>query len=348
MENYGKYISEETTMFVTNKEYYSDNDGFPNDRAFWDFVKNLHDTDRMYLLCLDIDLSPSNAKGTGYGDLIMRTFFVKMQEFFPSFRMRGTKFNIFVPEEHIKAAEEMLRTDNSKYFILHGEIIKDKFVSSLNIEELIAEGIKRMFRGRQDSDMVLGNKGNVPANLQETATKKYISTMWFATITFKETKPALRTLTAYVFPTEYKKPMALLETVVVLDDMVTTKVYDGTVVQLPIDGMRISISVRFDNDGNMVVAWFKMGDSAEGEITGEMELHEGDAIPVSFGKRIGGSKEIYPVKPNSQGLYEYVLFDKTASYPNHKAEYVTTGTVTGKENTYEVHRDSVAIELVKV
>ena len=334
MENYGKYISEET-MIVTSKEYYSDNDGFPNDRAFWDFVKNLHDTDRMYLLCLDIDLSPSNAKGTGYGDLIMRTFFVKMQEYFPSFRMRGTKFNIFVPEKYIEAAEEMLRTDNSKYFILHGEIIKDKFVSSLNAEELIAEGVKRMLGGRRDSDMVLGNKGNVP-------------TMWFATITFKETKPALRTLTAYVFPTEYKKPMALLETVVVLDDMVTTKVYDGTVVQLPIDGMRISISVRFDNDGNMVVSWFKMGDSAEGEITGEMELHEGDAIPVSFGKRIGGSKEIYPVKPNSQGLYEYVLFDRNASYPNHKAEYVTTGTVTGKENTYEVHRDSVAIELVKV
>ncbi len=345
MENYGKYITEESTLTVTNKDYYSDHDGFPNDRAFWDFARNLRESDKMYLLCLDIDLSPSNVKGTGYGDLIMRTFFIRMQEYFPAFRMRGTKFNLFIPEDKLEDAESMLRMNNSQFFNLHGEIIKDKFVSFLNVNELIVEGIKRMLKGRQDSDMVLGNKGNVPAEMQETATKKYISTMWYATITFKETKPAIRTLTAYIFPTEYKQPMAHLETVVVLDDMVSTKVYEGTVVQLPIDGMKISISVRFDHDGNMVVSWFKMGESADGLIEGDMELHEGDAIPVSFGKRIGGSKEIYPVKPNSQGLYEYVLFDRTAK---HKAVYVTTGTVAGKENTYEVHKDSVAIELVKV
>ena len=33
MENYGKYISEEI-ITVTSKNYYSDNKGFPNEKAF--------------------------------------------------------------------------------------------------------------------------------------------------------------------------------------------------------------------------------------------------------------------------------------------------------------------------
>ena len=347
MENYGKYTSTER-ITVTNRDFYTDNDGYPNEKAFWDFARHITQGDKMYLLCLDVDLNASNAKGTGFGDLVLRTFFTRMQSHFPAFRMRGTKFNVFVPESDVQTAEEMLTTDNSKVFTLYGEILKDKFVSCDNIDELLKEGIPKMFVGRKDTDKIFGDKGNVPAEQQETDTKKYLSTMWYARIVFRETKPSVRTLTAYVFPTEYKPPMALLETVVVLDDVVKPRVYEGTMCKIPIDGMMIKVTSRFDHDGHLAVSWSKGLESKEGIIDGEVEIHEGNSIPVNFGKRISKSREIYPIKPNAQGLYEYVLYDKTAEYPKRKAEYVTSGTIRGKVNNYEVHMDSTVIELVKV
>lgn len=348
LKNYEDYTSSEK-MTVTKREFFTDNDGYPDEKAFWDFVRYVSEEDKMYLLCLDVDLKSSNAKGTGFGDLVLRTFFTKMQNHFPSFRMRGTKFNLFVHESNLALAEEMLTTDNSKLFTLYGEVLKDKFVSCDNVDELLQEGIKKMFNGRVDTDKIVGDKGNVPAERQETSTRKYLSTMWYARIIFNETKPSRRTLTAYVFPTEYKPPMALLDTVVVLDDVVKPRVYEGSMITIPIDGMMIKVTTRFDNDGHLAVSWSKSLESkSNGEIEGTIDIHEADSIPVNFGKRISSTKEIYPIKPNTQGLYEYVMYDRTAEYPKHKAEYITSGIVQGKVNSYEVHMDSEVIELVKV
>lgn len=346
--DYGKYLSEDK-IIVTNKDYYTDSGGYQNEKAFWDFVSSLTEQDRMYLLCIDVDLSPSNAKSIGYGNLVLRMLFTRIREVFPIFRIRGNKFNIFVPDDRVNEAQEIIDSDNSEFFVIHGEILTDKFVSHDNVNELIAEGIKKMFteQDRQDPEMIIGDKGNTPVWQQETPTKKYIAEMWYATIRFREKKPIVRELIAYVFPTEFKPPMAMLHTIVVLDNMIEAKLYEGTVVQIPLDGMRISISARFDHDNHINISWFKANGS-EGEIEADMEIHEGNSIPANFGKRIGQTKEIYPVKLNSQGLYEYVLFDKKAVYPAKKATYVENGIVQGKQGEYEVHRDSTVIELVKM
>ena len=47
---------------------------------------------------------------------------------------------------------------------------------------------------------------------------------------------------------------------------------------------------------------------------------------------------------NSQGLYEYALYDKKTQ----SVEYVTDGLIKGREKTYEVHRDSTVIQLVQI
>ena len=347
--NYEKYLSEDK-ITVTNREFYTDSSGYQNEKAFWDFVKDLKEEDELYLLCLDLDLTLSNQKSIGFGDLIMRTFFTQIRESFPIFRMKGTKFNVFVPKSELSLAQELLDSDNKKYFDLHGEIIKDKFVTSDNIKELVEIGMNRLYKIRKDKQMVVGQKGNTPVEGQETPTKKFIAEMWFATIEFEETAPNVRKLTAYIFPTEYKPPMALLHTIVVIDDKVQARVYEGMAVQIPIDGMKISITTRFDHDGHLVVSWFRTPDNTCGIIEGIMEVHEGTCIPASFGKRIGNAKEIFPVKENSQGLYEYVLVDKSSSKKvktNNTTTYVTSGIVKGKENIYEVHKDSVAIVLAK-
>lgn len=347
--NYEKYLSEDE-IIVTKKEYYTDSSGYQNEKAFWDFVKDVTEKDELYLLCIDLDLTLSNKKSMGFGDLVMRTFFTQIRESFPIFRMKGTKFNVFVPKKELSLAQELLESDNKKYFDLHGEIIKDKFVTSENVKELIQIGVKRMYSIRQDKQMIVGQKGNTPVEGQETPTKKFLAEMWFSEIEFEESYPNVRKLKAYIFPTEYKPPMALLYTIVVIDDNVQARVYEGYAVQIPIDGMKIRITTRFDNDGHLVVSWFRSPDETKGIIEGVMEVHEGNCIPASFGKRIGNAKEIYPIKENNQGLYEYVLVDKSGSniMNNNTATYVTSGVVKGKENIYEVHKDSVAIELVKV
>ncbi len=349
MNDYGKYLSDDK-ITVTNRDYYTDSGGFQNEKAFWDYVSQLTEQDRMYLLCIDIDISASNAKSIGYGNLVLRTVFTRIRENFPIFRIRGTKFNVFIPDDRLQEAEEIIHTDNSEFFTIYGAVLTDKYVTHGNVNELLSEGIKRMFGdNRKDSDMVVGDKGNTPVYQQETPTKKYVAEMWYAVIRFKETKPVAREFMVYVFPTEYRPPMAILPSIVVLDDMVSPRVYEGIeggqVIYIPIDGMRISISTRFDYDEKFNVAWFKQ--SGEGEIEGDMEIHEGNSIPANFGKRIGANKEIYPVKLNSQGLYEYVLYDKKAEYPDRKAAYIESGIIQGNKGVYEVHRDSVAIELVK-
>lgn len=341
--NYERYLSDEE-ITVTSREYYTDSSGYQNEKAFWDFAKDIKEEDKMYLMCIDIDLSPSNAKGTGFGDLVMRTFFTKIRELFPIFRMRGTKFNLFIPENEVKTVNEIISSDsNSSYFTIHGHIVTDKFVSSETVKEVLAEGVKGMLGDRKDDDAVVGDTGNTPAMQQETPTKKYIAEMWFAEITFTETAPNPRTLKAYVYPTEYQKPMAMLHSIVVLDDMVQPRVYSGTVARIPIDGMRITITARYDHDGHIIVSWVKSADTV-GEIRGEIELHEGNSIPANYGKRIGSTKEIYPIKMNSQGLYEYALYDKKTQ----SVEYVTDGLIKGREKTYEVHRDSTVIQLVQI
>lgn len=353
MRNYEKYLSGEQIV-VTSKEYYTDSGGFPNEKAFWDFVNNLSEEDKVYLLCLDVDLKPVSAKGTGYGDLILRSFFSKIYSAFPAFRMRGTKFNVLIPEDELELANKMLTTDNSEFFELHGEILKDKYVTPKTIKKLVREGVKRMVHSIADSKVnvddstTVEEKEDKPVELKETNTRKFIDEMWYATIEFKETSPNLRTLTAYVFPTAKRDPMALLHTIVVLDDKIKPRLFEGTNVHLPIDGMRISINARFSNDNRMEISWFKMDDDDDGNITGVIKIHEGSRIPANFGKRVSSTKEIYPIKMNNRGLFEYVMYDKGTDDPKKKVLYIDSGILRGKNAVYEVHCDSVAIDLVKV
>ena len=348
MKEYIDFLSDKP-MVVEKRKYYSDSEGFLNERAFWEFANDLTEDDKMYLLCLNIDVTASNEKhGKGFGTLTLRRVFIRFQIEYPIFRMGGTKFNVFVPADNMELIHTAFDTDNSELFTLQGEVIDDQYATKDNIKDLIAIGVKRLF-GESADETIVGDKGNTEPNQQETKTEKYRATMWYGEILFKETKPKCRELKAYIFPTAYEPANASLNMVVAIDDYVTTpRVFCGRNIDIPIDGMRINVSSRFDNDGHLIVSYYQKDTGNDsGEITGELTVHEGNCIPESFGKRVGKTKAIFPIKMNGQGLYEYILYDEKPQDPKKQVSYVESGTIQGRRgNIYEVHMDSVMINLV--
>lgn len=345
LKDYHKYFDEETQLSVSMKKYYTDSEGYPNEKAFFDYVSGLQESDEAYLLCIDLDLMATNAKeGRGFADRLMRSVFVHISEFFPVFRIRGTKFNIIVynKEECLTNIRTFLDSEGkSEYFTIHGELVTDTFLTAGNVNEQIAKGIKSMYKDRQNTDVIVGEMMNTPTEEQETAVHKSDGDLWYATIDFDESVPNIRTLKAYVFPIEYRKPMELLNCIVVLDDLVAQpRLFAGTNVVVPIDGMKISITARFDTEGKLNISYIK-DTISKGQIIGTISTHDGKWIPLSFGKRIGGKKEIFPVKLNRQGLYEFVLLNGNTG----EITYQDNGLIYGKEKIYEVHKNKLGIDL---
>lgn len=352
MENYKSYMANEP-ITVTKRELYTDSDGFPNEVAFLHYVRKLTPSDKLFLACINIDLRASNqSKGYAFGTLVLRKAILQLQDFFAVFRISGEKFNLLIPEKNLEDAKTMLDKCPRQLFSIYYGIATKSYVCADNITECRREGIDLMYvhkaktTGKKNEevrdDKIIGDKGNTPAQLQETDTHKCRDTMWYGVIDFEEIQPFARNIKAYVFPTEYKDKRMSLNQIVVVDDLVNTKILTGNNVMFGFDGIKFSVSTRFDEHGKLSILCFKDRES-KGQVDMNIQLHEGNCIPASFGKRIDSKKELFPIKQVASGGYSYVLFDRSTG----TVTYDDTGMaeMAGKQYAVCVTEDSIDLIL---
>lgn len=351
-ENYKSYWANDP-ITVTKRELYTDSEGYPNEVAFSHYVKKLTPSDKLFLACINIDLRASNqAKGYAFGTLVLRKAILQLQDFFAVFRVSGEKFNLLIPEENLKDAKAMLSKCPKQLFTIYYGIATKEYVCADNIETLRREGIDLMYAHKAEmtgkkheevrDDKIIGDKGNTPAQLQETDTHKCRDTMWYGVIDFEELQPFAKSVKAYVFPTEYKDKKMSLHQIVVVDDLVNTRVLTGNNVMFGFDGIKFSVSTRFDEHGNLSILCFKDRES-KGQVEMNIQLHEGNCIPASFGKRIDSKKELFPIKQIASGGYSYVLLDRSTG----EVTFDETGMVevNGKQYAVCVTEDSIDLIL---
>lgn len=348
-----KYFSEEM-ISVQRKKLYTDNENYPNENAFRDFVSKLTPEDNYHLLCLNIDLTSINKKSHASGDRVMRTVFLKLMEVYPIFRISGDKFNLLYLDENKEELDEFLNFDNGKIFTLYWGKVEDVVITTDTLENARRKGVELMYidksnktnkkLGRVREDKIIGDKGNIPAEMHETTFHKYKETMWYAVIKVNESEPEAREFFVYVFPTEFKQPMACLNTIIVIDDFIEARVYVGTGVRFGIDGIKFNVYVRFDKEGHLSVSMMKETSTGIGKYELEVETHEGCGIPVFFGKRVGKDKEIYPFKKNIYGTQEYVLWNEK----ENKVEICKKGIYEDCDKQYSVYADDIGIDIVEI
>lgn len=348
---YSEYMSD-GQVTVAKKVLFTDGDGFPNDNAFRDFVGQLTEDDECYLVCLNADLTTSNKKSYAFGTLMLRKLFLRLKDSFYVFRVNGDKFNLIVPKTEIEQAEKLLSADEEGQAKTYYGFVKDTPVTGKNCAELRRRGIELMYQNKAlrtnqqamdvRDDKIVGDKGNTPPELQETVTHKFRDTMWYGEIVFKEHEPSVRDITAYIFPTEYKESLAALNMIVVVDDLLNTRIYTGTSVSFGFDGIKFTVTSRFDNEGHLNIVSFRTDESG-GKCEISINSHEGVCIPASFGKRIGNGREIYPFKANPFGTYNYILWDKESK----TATLNETGIIEMDGKRYSVHSNSQGIDLVE-
>lgn len=348
---YDEYTSDKQVT-VTKRELFTNGDGFPNENAFRDFAGQLKESDEYYLACIIVDLTESNKKGFAFGTLMLRKAFLRLKDKFFVFHIHGNKFNVVVSKADIELADKMLASESEDNTKTYYGFVKDTPITGKNFEEIRKRGVKLMYQNMAlrtnkeamdvRDDKIVGDKGNTPPELQETVTHKFRDTMWYGEIQFEEIEPNVRNITAYVFPTEYRSSLAAVNMVVIVDDLLNKRVFTGTKVAFGFDGIRFTVTSRFDDEGHLEIVYFKSKDS-KGTCRASLTSHEGVCIPASFGKRIGNGREIYPFKPNPFGTYNYVLWDKE----NQTATLDETGMVEMNGKLYAVHFHPTGIDLVE-
>lgn len=347
-ENYKSYTTADTYE-TTRRDFFCDQSGIPNAKAFEDFSNNIDFDEEYVLICLNIDLRATNNKeGYASGSRIMRKFYLALDDMGVfAFRMGGEKFNVLCKKDKLQDLIAFLDKDNSeKYSIYYGSP-KEPY-NIFTSEDLIEEGKTLMYAdkhkkvGKKEflaNDKLVGNKGNTPADLQETAVHKYRTTMWYSKvkITFIN---QFREINVYIFVTDFRNNYESLPLVVVLDDLIEYKAFYGNNIVFKEEGIEFTINARFDRQGRMQTAVFADREKAAEVKLEFTEKHEGICIPATFGKRIG-DKEVYPIKQNVNGTCDYVLLDKD------KVTIDRTGLITVNDTTYGVYMDAENIDLVK-
>lgn len=350
---YNEYLSEENVS-VPKKVLYSDSDGFPNELAFRDFCGMLTEADDYRLICVNFDLTTSNnIKGYAYGTLVLRKLYIQLQEHYFIFRVSGDKFNVISKAEQVEALLNTFNAYPADYTTVYYGAVDDIPVTKDNYTALRKLGKELMYKHKAMKtnrkytevceDVIVGNKGNVPAELLETETHKFKETMWFAEIHFEQTEPIARNVTAHIYITEFKKFPAALNMVIVMEDQNHIKAYSGNIVTVGFNGNKFDINARIDDDGKLIIQCFpnKLNPN---KIAISIDKYEGNYIPVNFGKRISKSLELYPIRPNVYGAYDYVLWDNK----ERTATVDTTGLIEIKGKKYSVRFNNKGIDLIDV
>lgn len=338
---YNGYTSEE--RFVTTKKaYYTTRKGFPNRKAFEDYGRNVSGKD-YYLCCMTVDLKKANQKSYDYGSLVLRRFILSLiEKEFAVFHITGEKFNILVESERLNELREFLDERREDFCIYYG-VLTTKTYTAEKSAELVREGVTKMYQDKavKKAEQEAEEKFVMmtPPELQETVRRKFRSTTWYAVIELTVTEPEFKSVMVYVFPTEFQRPLATLKTIVVVADLDEYRAYYGKSIDFGVGGALFTLSTRFDRQGLLNVAFFKT--SEEGECKHEAYVHKGVCIPSSFGKRIGNGMEIYPIRQNVNGFYDYIMLDKEGNVELNRKGIVQMNGV-----PYGVQQDDKFIELL--
>ena len=349
-EEYASFSSMEKVL-MRKCDVFTDMKGFPNDTAFQHFSIGFKEDEDYYLACVEVDLSEkANKRSRSMGDQALRKFCnVLMNEFFV-FRISGNKFNVLCPKEMLGTMKERFDREDEDYTIYYG--ILEKPYSFRHSIEQVMEGVMRMLQNKQErtiqlqTENLIASRQLTPIELRETETKKYRKTMWYSKITIKVEKPVVSDATIYVFPTKNCEPMVSIPLVGVKDDLTEYHVsYDEHTLQFGVGSIMFTITARFNRDGHMVTMVHNDSDDEKSRCTYHVETVEGICRPLNFGKRIvtddGTMKEIFPIRQNGHGTFDYILFE------NGKAVMNTDGLVQMKGKEYEVHMDSESIDLIE-
>ncbi len=329
---------------IYSKEYYQDKDGYPNAKAFEDFSEKIEG--EYFLICINVDVRKANATSYEYGNYIMRKFILALNSISNcyTFRMHGEKFNIFIHKESLPALNELFEKESEDYDVYVGDsgeaydkTLKNEQIRK-NVELMFEDKHTKRHRQKAQQNSLLGSKLNTPLDLRETTFKKHRSTMWYSIIRITILEPIFKEVKVYVFPTKFCKPLHSIPLLVVIDDLLGYRVLHGNDIKFGLEGILFSINARFGRDGHLNTAAFHSG---EGKCEIAIATNEGVCIPANFGKRIGNA-EIYPIKPNIHGTFDFVLLN------DETPELNTTGIITHDEKQYMVMMDSEYIDLVPV
>lgn len=167
------------------------------------------------------------------------------------------------------------------------------------------------------------------------------SDVWCAIINIEELKPYVRNIKVMIYPTEYKEKRMTVNQIVIVDDLVNTRVYTGTNVVFGFDGIRLNVTSRFINGKLSVMCFKEKEDKSQLEM--DVKIIEGDKIPDCFGVKVK-DEEIYPIKEVANGGYSFALYNPT----ENKVSMNTEGVITIEEKTYALCVDDKSIELLKV
>ena len=167
------------------------------------------------------------------------------------------------------------------------------------------------------------------------------SDVWCAVINIEELKPCVRNIKVTIYPTEYKEKRMTVNQIVIVDDLVNTRVYTGANVVFGFDGIRLNVTSRFVNGKLSVMCFKEKEDKSQLEM--DIKIIEGDKIPDCFGVKVK-DEEIYPIKEVANGGYSFALYNPT----ENKVSMNTEGVITIEEKTYALCVDDKSIELLKV
>ena len=352
-EIYETYSSEKFYV-TTYKNHFQDKMGFLNEFAFNDFVHELIKNENLpdyYLTCINVDLRIANSESMATGDYVLRKVIISLEDYYV-FRIQGEKFNILCEKSQIEGLKEILNKPYERCKIYYGIVDDVPFKPKDDAEEraLIRKGIRLMYANKGEksinvSDSIVANKGNTPKQYQETKLKKYCNTMWYSIIKLQITEPIYKEVNVYVFPTTWKEAMRALPIIVAVYDNVSYNVKccmgEENSVQFGIEGLRFNVSCRFDRDNHLAVTLFAV-DKCKWNMENHT-THEGDYIPASFGKRLSPTKELYPIRKNIKGVWDYVLYEDGNIILNTEG-YVTTP----NGSRYGVFMDDKCLDLIQV
>lgn len=345
---YEKYLSPEMVT-VPQSRLFTDKDGFPNDVAFKDFCSLLTGNEGLIIICLIFDVSVSNIKGYKFGTTVMKKLYNQLKDDYYVFRYSGNKFNILAKPNEIENLKAMFDTCPKNFATIYYGIVEECIITNENYEEQRKIGIERMYKHKMEATLskmktalTIEDRKCIPTDYQESKTHKPINTMWYGLIKFEEKEPLPHSLTAYIYPTEYSDYPAPLNMIVVLDDKINRRIFTGTNVTIGFDGNRFDINSRIDKNGNLIIQCFPSRDN-KGIIDVTKKKHEGQSLPLCFGKQISNDTQIFPVRPNSYGSYDYVIWNRS----DKTAEYNTTGLVNADNQIYTVTFNKSGIELVE-
>lgn len=339
---YNDYFSEEEIV-TTKKAFFTTRQGFPNRKAFVDFGKEISGQG-YYLVCLNVDLRKANKSSYDFGSYVLRKFILSLiDDGYAVFHITGEKFNVLVQGDRILDLKKLLDEPHEEFDVYYGIIITNEYTDERS-QKQIAECVEKMFRDKAVKKRERASEGlvvrNTPPELQETPRRKFRCTTWYAVIELTVTEPEFKTVMVYVFPTEYKRPLATVKTIAVVYDMGEYRTYYDTSIDFGVGGIQFNLNCRFDRTGLLNVAFFRA--SENGEYKHEIYVHKGECIPANFGKRAGDGREIFPIRKNIHGFCDYVLLN----LKEDSIELNTEGTIHNMGITYGVYQDDEFIDLI--